>query len=86
MLKDFNIEKEAQGVDKAVIREFKKVQVNSKVLEIRFHWSGKGTTTTPKSGAYGILISAISIDSGKLQKPSLTVERLIWTPDFTQNS
>ncbi|GMY37757.1 probable leucine-rich repeat receptor-like serine/threonine-protein kinase At3g14840 isoform X2 [Fagus crenata] len=49
VLKDFDIEKEAQGVDKA----------------IRFYWAGKGTKDVPKRGTYGPLISAISIKSGK---------------------
>ena len=63
-LKDFNIKKEAKGVDKAVIRKFKTV-VKNKTLTIRFHWAGKGTTGAPRRGTYGPLISAISVDSGK---------------------
>ncbi|KAI5331407.1 hypothetical protein L3X38_021533 [Prunus dulcis] len=63
VLKDFDIEKEAQGVDKQVIKDFKAVEVKNKTLEIRFHWSGKGTTTSPKQGTYGPLISAISLES-----------------------
>ncbi|CAL9015739.1 unnamed protein product [Prunus brigantina] len=59
--KDFEIKKEAQGVDKEVIKEHKAVEVKNKTLEIRFHWSGKGTTASPKRGTYGPLISAISI-------------------------
>ncbi|PON83560.1 GPCR kinase [Trema orientale] len=62
-LKDFDIAKEAQGVDKVVIKKFDKVKVENKILEIRFHWSGKGTTAAPFRGTYGPLISAISIDS-----------------------
>ncbi|TQD78711.1 hypothetical protein C1H46_035715 [Malus baccata] len=62
VLEDFDIEKEAQGVDKEVIKVFKAV-VNVKTLEIRFQWAGKGTTNVPKSGTYGSLISAISVQS-----------------------
>ncbi|KAL6201309.1 hypothetical protein ACLB2K_025023 [Fragaria x ananassa] len=62
-LKDFNIVKEAQGVDKVVIMNVSAVQVTNKTLEIRFHWSGKGTTASPRRGIYGPLISAISIES-----------------------
>ncbi|KAI5331847.1 hypothetical protein L3X38_021973 [Prunus dulcis] len=62
VLKDFNIQKEAQGVDKEVIKVFKAV-VNVMTLEIRFHWAGKGTTNAPKRGIYGSLISAISVES-----------------------
>ncbi|XP_068322386.1 probable leucine-rich repeat receptor-like serine/threonine-protein kinase At3g14840 [Pyrus communis] len=61
--KDFDIEKEAHGVDRVVIKELKAVQVKDKTLLIQFHWSGKGTTTSPKRGTYGPLISAISVDS-----------------------
>ncbi|KAB1221475.1 hypothetical protein CJ030_MR2G028844 [Morella rubra] len=57
-LKDFDIESAAQGVDKAVVKEFKAV--------IRFHWSGKGTTAAPARGTYGPLISAFSVQSGIL--------------------
>ncbi|XP_009351856.2 probable LRR receptor-like serine/threonine-protein kinase At1g07650 [Pyrus x bretschneideri] len=62
VLEDFDIEKEAQGVDKEVIKVFKAV-VSVKTLEIRFQWAGKGTTNVPKSGTYGSLISAISVQS-----------------------
>ncbi|WRX26809.1 Protein kinase domain - like 10 [Theobroma cacao] len=61
-LQDFNIENEAKGVDKEVIRRIKTV-VRDKTLAIRFHWAGKGTTGIPKRGTYGPLISAISVDS-----------------------
>ncbi|XP_059435623.1 probable LRR receptor-like serine/threonine-protein kinase At1g07650 isoform X2 [Corylus avellana] len=61
-LKDFDIENAAQGVDKAVVREFKAI-VSNKVLQIRFHWAGKGTTAAPERGTYGPLISAISVES-----------------------
>ncbi|KAM4112050.1 hypothetical protein ACJW30_05G111900 [Castanea mollissima] len=61
-LKDFNIENEAQGLDKAVIKNFTAV-VTNKVLMIRFHWAGKGTTAAPKRGIYGPLVSAISVES-----------------------
>ena len=64
MWEDFEIEKEAHGVDRAIIKERKAVQVNDTTLQIRFHWSGKGTTTSPHRGVYGPLISAISVDPG----------------------
>nr|XP_011462462.1 PREDICTED: probable LRR receptor-like serine/threonine-protein kinase At1g53420 [Fragaria vesca subsp. vesca] len=64
VLKDFNIEKEAQGIDKEVIKVFKAV-VSVSTLEIRFYWAGKGTMNVPKRGTYGSLISAISVESGK---------------------
>ncbi|KAA8526742.1 hypothetical protein F0562_009029 [Nyssa sinensis] len=61
VLKDFNIEDEAGGVGKEVIRRFTAV-VSTGTLEIRFYWAGKGTTGIPVRGVYGPLISAISVD------------------------
>lgn len=65
MQKDFNIEDEAGGVGKAVIKKFP-VAVTNSTLEIRFHWAGKGTTGIPVRGVYGPLISAISVNPGML--------------------
>ncbi|XP_062014689.1 probable LRR receptor-like serine/threonine-protein kinase At1g07650 [Rosa rugosa] len=62
VLKDFDIRKEALGVDKEVIKVFKAV-VNVKTLLIRFQWAGRGTTNIPQRGKYGSLISAISVQS-----------------------
>ena len=62
-MKDFDIEKTAQGVNKAFVQGFKAV-VTNKVLMIRFYWAGKGTTVAPKKVTYGPLISAISVKSG----------------------
>ncbi|XP_062096121.1 probable LRR receptor-like serine/threonine-protein kinase At1g07650 isoform X3 [Humulus lupulus] len=62
-LKNFNIEKEAKGVDKAFIRVVKAVVVSHKTLEVRLQWTGKGTRNIPRRGTYGSLISAISIES-----------------------
>ena len=72
-MQDFNIQNEAKAADKAVIKRIKTV-VRDKTLTIRFHWAGKGTTGSPKRGIYGPLISAISVDSGKisiLYRPSV---------------
>ncbi|XP_009798183.1 probable LRR receptor-like serine/threonine-protein kinase RFK1 isoform X1 [Nicotiana sylvestris] len=60
--KDFNIEEEARGVKRPVIRRFN-ATVTDSVLEIRLYWGGKGTTRIPLRGHYGALISAISVDS-----------------------
>ncbi|XP_041027313.1 probable LRR receptor-like serine/threonine-protein kinase At1g07650 [Juglans microcarpa x Juglans regia] len=61
-LKDFDIKNTAPGVDKAFVKKVKAV-VSNKVLHIRFHWAGKGTTDAPTRGTYGPLISAISIEN-----------------------
>ncbi|KAK3424552.1 hypothetical protein EUGRSUZ_F01332 [Eucalyptus grandis] len=60
--KDFNIEIEAGGVGKPVIRNFT-ANVTKGTLEIRLYWAGKGTNGIPTRGVYGPLISAISIYS-----------------------
>nr|XP_011461996.1 PREDICTED: probable LRR receptor-like serine/threonine-protein kinase At1g07650 [Fragaria vesca subsp. vesca] len=62
VLKDFDIRKEAMGVNKEVIKVFNAV-VNVKTLLIRFQWAGRGTTNVPRRGIYGSLISAISVQS-----------------------
>ncbi|XP_043810758.1 probable leucine-rich repeat receptor-like serine/threonine-protein kinase At3g14840 isoform X3 [Manihot esculenta] len=59
---DFNIEDEAGGVGKAIIKNFT-ASVTSHTLDIRFYWGGKGTTGIPQKGVYGPLISAISVTS-----------------------
>lgn len=64
MLKDFNIELEAGGVNKPHTRNFTGV-VTDNTLEIRFYWAGKGTNGIPVRGIYGPLISAISVDPSK---------------------
>ncbi|KAL3849318.1 hypothetical protein ACJIZ3_011200 [Penstemon smallii] len=61
VLKDFNIEEEAGGVNRAIIRNFTAV-ITDTTLDIRFYWAGKGTNGIPVRGVYGPLISAISVD------------------------
>ncbi|KAK3405495.1 hypothetical protein EUGRSUZ_K01987 [Eucalyptus grandis] len=61
--KDFNIEIEAGGVGKEVMKNFT-ANVTKGTLEIRFYWAGKGTTVIPDRGVYGPLISAISVYPG----------------------
>ncbi|XP_060668595.1 probable LRR receptor-like serine/threonine-protein kinase At1g07650 isoform X4 [Ziziphus jujuba] len=62
-LRDFDIKKEAKGVDKELVKEFKAIEVKDKSIEIRFYWAGKGTTSGPRKGTFGPLISAISVVS-----------------------
>ncbi|XP_068666649.1 probable leucine-rich repeat receptor-like serine/threonine-protein kinase At3g14840 [Aristolochia californica] len=61
VLKDFNIEDEAGGAGKAIVKNFPAVVIRN-TLEIRFIWAGKGTTAIPVRGTYGPLISAISVN------------------------
>ncbi|KAL1555944.1 putative LRR receptor-like serine/threonine-protein kinase RFK1 isoform X1 [Salvia divinorum] len=58
---NFDIEDEARGAQKPVVRYFS-ANVTDNTLEIRFYWAGKGTTRIPNKGDYGALISAISVD------------------------
>ncbi|KAI4332440.1 hypothetical protein L6164_017350 [Bauhinia variegata] len=64
VLKDFNIEDEANIAQKPVIIPIHNVSVVDNILEIRFYWACKGTTRIPRRGVYGPLISAFSIVSG----------------------
>ncbi|KAH9615351.1 hypothetical protein KSS87_017711 [Heliosperma pusillum] len=61
VLKDFDIAAAAGGHHKPTCKEFKDVYVNGSTLEIYLYWSGRGTTAVPKKGAYGPLISGISV-------------------------
>ncbi|WCJ27274.1 Leucine-rich repeat transmembrane protein kinase [Euphorbia peplus] len=63
VLKDFEIKKEAQGVDKVLVKEFTGVVVNEGTLDIHFRWAGKGTTHAPIKATYGPLVSAIDVKS-----------------------
>ncbi|KAL6629381.1 hypothetical protein ACP70R_029146 [Stipagrostis hirtigluma subsp. patula] len=60
VLGDFNIQEEAGGVHRAVIKNFT-TNITDNTLEIHFYWGGKGTTAIPNRGVYGPLISAISV-------------------------
>lgn len=64
MLKDFNIEAEADGDEKPIIKNFT-AAITSHTLKIHFYWAGKGTTGIPLRGVYGPLISAISVEPSK---------------------
>lgn len=64
MLKDFDIELEAGGVNKPLTKNFTAV-VTDTTLDIHFYWAGKGTSGIPVRGVYGPLISAISVDPSK---------------------
>jgi hypothetical protein len=64
VLKDFNIEDVAGGVNRAISMNFT-TNITTNTLEIHFYWGGKGTTAIPYRGVYGPLISAISVTQGK---------------------
>ncbi|PON82620.1 Serine/threonine protein kinase [Trema orientale] len=56
--KDFDISKEAGGVERAIVREFN-VTVSDNYLEIHLFWAGKGTCCIPEQGYYGPLIATV---------------------------
>ncbi|TYJ13438.1 hypothetical protein E1A91_A10G052000v1 [Gossypium mustelinum] len=59
-LRDFDISKEAGGVQRAISRNFT-TNITENHLEIHLFWAGKGTSGTPEDGYYGPSISAISV-------------------------
>ncbi|XP_027333384.1 probable LRR receptor-like serine/threonine-protein kinase At1g07650 isoform X2 [Abrus precatorius] len=61
VLKDFDIQREAGGTEKPLVKTFN-ATVTQHTLKIHFYWAGKGTTGIPTRGVYGPLISAISVD------------------------
>ncbi|XP_016730142.1 probable LRR receptor-like serine/threonine-protein kinase At1g07650 isoform X1 [Gossypium hirsutum] len=60
VLKDFNIEEEAGGTGKPILKNFT-VVLTTHTLKIHFYWAGRGTTGIPARGMYGPIISAISV-------------------------
>ncbi|PQM38700.1 putative LRR receptor-like serine/threonine-protein kinase [Prunus yedoensis var. nudiflora] len=60
VLQDFNIQKEAGGSKRALIKTFE-TNVSNTVMNIHFMWAGKGTCCIPLQGTYGPLVSAINV-------------------------
>ncbi|XP_031263272.1 probable LRR receptor-like serine/threonine-protein kinase At1g56140 [Pistacia vera] len=58
--KDFDISKEANGVNIAVTRDFN-ANVTENHLEIHLFWAGKGTCCIPEQGDFGPSISALRV-------------------------
>ncbi|WVZ82354.1 hypothetical protein U9M48_029622 [Paspalum notatum var. saurae] len=58
--KDFDITNEAGGFGKAT-NITQDVTVYNSILEIHLYWSGRGTCCIPYEGAYGPLVSAITV-------------------------
>nr|XP_028954646.1 probable LRR receptor-like serine/threonine-protein kinase At1g56140 isoform X2 [Malus domestica] len=68
--KDFDISKEAGGVNQAVVRKFN-VNVLENYLEIHLFWAGKGTCCIPNYGDYGPLIAAVHAASDFTKKSNI---------------
>ncbi|XP_020536640.1 probable LRR receptor-like serine/threonine-protein kinase At1g56140 isoform X2 [Jatropha curcas] len=60
VLQDFNIQKEAGGSKRALVRTFE-ANVTNTVMVIHFFWAGKGTCCIPLQSTYGPLVSAIHV-------------------------
>ncbi|KAJ4707879.1 Leucine-rich repeat receptor-like protein kinase [Melia azedarach] len=60
VLQDFNIQKEAGGSKRALVKTFK-ANVTNTIIEIHFFWAGKGTCCIPYQGTYGPLVSGIHV-------------------------
>ncbi|XP_020203384.1 probable LRR receptor-like serine/threonine-protein kinase At1g07650 isoform X1 [Cajanus cajan] len=61
VLKDFDIQRQAGGTGKPIVKTFN-ATVTQHTLKIHFYWAGKGTTGIPTRGVYGPLVSAISVN------------------------
>ncbi|KAL2942048.1 hypothetical protein RDABS01_030398, partial [Bienertia sinuspersici] len=59
--KDFDIRKEAGGRSYRPVQRNYTARVTANFLEIHLFWAGKGTCCIPVQGAYGPLISAVSV-------------------------
>ncbi|GER48103.1 leucine-rich repeat receptor-like protein kinase [Striga asiatica] len=58
--RNFDIRREAGGIDlRAVTRDYR-VSVTENYLEVHLFWAGKGTCCVPARGSYGPLISAVN--------------------------
>ncbi|RXH98788.1 hypothetical protein DVH24_011113 [Malus domestica] len=62
MTKDFDISKEAGGVNREYVSKFY-VPVSENYLEIHLFWAGKGTCCIPDQGDYGPLIAVVNAAS-----------------------
>lgn len=63
VLQDFNIQKEAGGSKRALIKTFE-ANVTNTIMEIHFFWAGKGTCCIPFQSTYGPLVSAVHVYQG----------------------
>lgn len=63
VVQDLNIQKEAGGSKRALIKTFE-TNVSNTIMDIHFLWAGKGTCCIPYQGTYGPLVSAIHVYEG----------------------
>ncbi|KAK7816807.1 putative lrr receptor-like serine/threonine-protein kinase [Quercus suber] len=65
VVQDFNIQKEAGGSKRALIKTFE-ANVTNTIIEVHFFWAGKGTCCIPFQSTYGPLVSAVHVYQGSL--------------------
>ncbi|CAI0416649.1 unnamed protein product [Linum tenue] len=63
VLRDFNVQAEAGGSKRALVKTFE-ASVNNTVMDVHFFWAGKGTCCIPYQGTYGPQVSAIRVSQG----------------------
>ncbi|XAR59327.1 Non-specific serine/threonine protein kinase [Bertholletia excelsa] len=73
---DVDIENKAGDVDQEAVLISNNTLVKNNTIEIRFEWTGNGTTAVPKRGTHGPLVSAISIESNS-KPPSVLRKKII---------
>nr|POF05791.1 putative lrr receptor-like serine/threonine-protein kinase [Quercus suber] len=67
VVQDFNIQKEAGGSKRALIKTFE-ANVTNTIIEVHFFWAGKGTCCIPFQSTYGPLVSAVHVYQGYSSK------------------
>lgn len=60
VIEDLNIQKEAGGSKRGLIKRFE-ANVTNTIIDIHFFWAGKGTCCIPFQATYGPLVSAINV-------------------------
>ncbi|XP_015572505.2 probable LRR receptor-like serine/threonine-protein kinase At1g56140 isoform X1 [Ricinus communis] len=60
VLQDFNLQNEAGGSKRALVKTFE-ANVTNSIMDIHFFWAGKGTCCIPQQSTYGPLVSAIHV-------------------------
>lgn len=82
VLQDFNIQKEAGGSNRALMKTFE-ANVTNTVIDIHFRWAGRGTCCIPFQSTYGPLVSAIHVMEGSMLYPSSGQHSLVFS--FPEN-
>lgn len=74
VVQDLNIQKEAGGSNRALVKTFY-AEVTNTVMDINLLWAGKGTCCIPVQSTYGPLISAIHVSRGSFSLEKLSANQ-----------